>query len=145
VSARIFAPTQKSVRYNLAMESSAWKYHSDTGVLESPTGFKLGDGYSGNGAGLNNPAMENDPDVGPIPRGSWTINPFFDDPDGKGPVVAHLTPADSTETFGRAGFMIHGDNSALNHSASEGCIVAPRFIRDQIAAEVSVCNALEVV
>jgi hypothetical protein len=41
--------------------------------------------------------------------------------------------------------MIHGDNQALNHSASEGCIVAPRFIRDQIAAEVSVCNALEVV
>jgi hypothetical protein len=145
LSARIFAPTQKSVRYNLAMESSAWKYHSDTGVLESPTGFKLGDGYSGNGAGLNNPAMENVPMHGPIPRGSWTINPFFDDPDGKGPVVAHLTPCVDTQTFGRSGFMIHGDNSALNHSASEGCIVAPRFIRDQIAAGLSVCNVLEVV
>jgi hypothetical protein len=82
---------------------------------------------------------------GPIPRGAWTIGEFFDDPGGKGPVVAHLTPCEGTETFGRSGFMIHGDNQALNHSASEGCIVAPRFIRDQIAAEVSVCNALEVV
>jgi hypothetical protein len=39
------------VRYNSAMESSAWKYHSDTGLIESPTGVKLGDGYSGNGSG----------------------------------------------------------------------------------------------
>ena len=31
------------VRYNSAMESSAWKYHSDTGLIESPTGFALGE------------------------------------------------------------------------------------------------------
>ena len=29
------------VRYNSAMESSAWKYHSDTGLIESPTGFRI--------------------------------------------------------------------------------------------------------
>ena len=133
------------MRYNLGMEIHAWKYHSDTGLIESPTGFKLGDGYSGNGAGLNNPAMESAHGVGPIPRGAWTIGPFFNDPDGKGPVVAHLVPIEGTEAFGRAGFMIHGDNSALDHTASEGCIVAPRFIRDQIAAGLSVCNVLEVV
>ena len=133
------------VRYNSAMESSAWKYHSDTGLLESPTGFKLGDGYSGNGAGLNNPSLESVPMHGPIPRGRWLIDPFHDDPGGKGPVVAHLVPIEGTDTFGRADFMIHGDNQALNHSASEGCIVAPRFIRDQIAAGLSVCNVLEVV
>ena len=74
------------------MEIHAWKYHSDTGQIESPTGFKLGDGYSGNGAGLNNPAMESAQGHGPIPRGSWTIGPFHDDPHGKGPVVAHLAP-----------------------------------------------------
>jgi len=133
------------VRYNSAMESSAWKYHSDTGLIESPTGFKLGDGYSGNGAGLNNPAMESAPMHGPIPRGAWTIGTFHDDPGGKGPVVAHLTPCVDTHTFGRSGFMIHGDNQALNHTASEGCIVAPRFIRDQIAHGLSVCSVLEVV
>jgi len=59
--------------------------------------------------------------------------------------VAHLTPIEGTDTFGRSGFMVHGDNQALNHSASEGCIVAPRFIRDQIAAGLSVCSVLEVV
>jgi hypothetical protein len=31
------------VRYNSAMESSAWKYHSDTGLIESPIGFALGE------------------------------------------------------------------------------------------------------
>ena len=82
---------------------------------------------------------------GPIPRGKWEIGAFFDDPGGKGQVVAHLTPCDGTETFGRSGFLIHGDNSALNHSASEGCIVAPRVIREQIAAGLSVCSVLEVV
>jgi len=133
------------VLYNSAMESSAWKYHSDTGLIESPIGFALGEGYSGNGAGLNNPAMESVHNHGPIPRGAWTIGPFHDDPGGKGPVVAHLMPIAITETFGRAGFMVHGDNQALNHSASEGCIVAPRFIRDQIAAGLSVCSVLEVV
>jgi hypothetical protein len=41
--------------------------------------------------------------------------------------------------------MIHGDNQALNHSASDGCIVAPRFIREQIRDGLSVCSVLEVV
>jgi hypothetical protein len=123
----------------------SWTYHSATGLIESPTGFRMGEGYSGNGAALNNPAMESVQMHGPIPRGQWTIGDFFHDPGGKGPVVAHLTPCDGMETFGRSGFMIHGDNHALNHTASEGCIVAPRFIRDQISAGLSVCNVLEVV
>ena len=133
------------VRYNSAMGSSAWTYHSDTGLIENPTGFMLGGGYSGNGAGLNNPAMESVHNHGPIPRGLWMIGLFSDDPGGKGPCVAHLTPFDGTETFGRSGFMIHGDNSALDHSASEGCIIAPRFIREQIRDGLSVCSVLEVV
>lgn len=127
------------------MGLGVWMYHQATGLIESPTGFKLGEAYSGLGAGLNNPAMESVPMHGPIPRGAWTIGPFFDDPGGKGPIVAHLTPCEGTETFGRAGFMVHGDNSAYDHTASEGCIVAPRFIRDQIRAGLSVCSTLEVV
>ena len=127
------------------MGVGTWKYHSDTGLIESPTGFAMGEGYSGNVAGLNNPAMESVLMHGPIPRGAWTIGEFFDDPGGKGPGVAHLAPEPGTETFGRSGFMVHGDNQALNHSASEGCIIVPRFIRDQIRAGLSVCNVLEVV
>jgi hypothetical protein len=77
--------------------------------------------------------MESVHNHGPIPRGAWTIGPFHDDPGGKGPVVAHLTPIEGTETFGRAGFMIHGDNKALNHTASDGCIILARSLRQTIA------------
>ena len=133
------------IRKNFRRDTTTmWTYHSDTGLIETPTGFKLGEAYSGNGAGLNNPKMENVPNHGPIPRGTWEIGAFFNDPE-KGPVVCHLMPAEGTETFGRSGFMIHGDNAAYDHTASEGCIVVPRFIREQIAASISVCNTLQVI
>jgi hypothetical protein len=35
--------------------------------------------------------------------------------------------------FGRDGFLIHGDNSAMNHTASEGCIILTRDIRQRIS------------
>jgi hypothetical protein len=41
-----------------------------------------------------------------------------------------LTP--SGDTFGRSDFFIHGDNAQLNHSASDGCIILVREIRQQI-------------
>jgi hypothetical protein len=82
--------------------------------------------------GLNNPAEQSVEGVGPIPQGEWTIGSFFDDLGGKGPMVAHVTPASSTEAFGREGIMIHGDNGAADHTASEGCIILPRLLREQI-------------
>lgn len=106
-----------------------WTYSQSTGDLTSPTDAVVGAGYSGNGDGLNNPAAQQQEGVGPIPRGAWTIGDWFNDVGGKGPVVAHLTPAAETETFGRTGFMIHGDNAKLNHTASEGCIVLPNVLR----------------
>lgn len=112
----------------------AWKYSQTTGRLIDPNGDVAGIGYSGRGVGLNNPLQQDVPDVGPIPQGDWTIGEFFDDPGGKGPVVAHLTPMDGTETFGRSGFMIHGDNDAMNHTASEGCIILLRSLRAMVAA-----------
>ena len=72
--------------------------------------------------------------VGPIPRGDWEIGQFFDDASGKGPIVAHLTPLPDVETFGREGFMIHGDNREVNHTASEGCIVLPHVVRQMVMA-----------
>ena len=110
-----------------------WRYEQKTGILSDPNGEMVACGYSGNGEGLNNPEMQAVKDHGPIPRGSWVVGSFFDDPGGKGPVVAHLTPVAGTETFGRSGFMIHGDNEAMNHTASEGCIVLPRSARERIA------------
>ena len=110
----------------------SWSYEVSTGKITTPQGFTLGEGYSGNGAGLNNSAMEAVHDVGPIPRGEYQIGEFFDDA-VKGPIVCHLTPVAPFAALGRSGFMIHGDNQLLNHTASEGCIVAARFIREQIS------------
>ena len=111
----------------------SWKYSQKTGALLSPAGTYVGNGYSGRGAGLNNPLQQNVADVGPIPQGEWAIGHFFDDPGGKGPIVADLTPA-AAETFGRSGFMVHGDNGAANHTASEGCVILPRGLRQMVMA-----------
>jgi hypothetical protein len=106
----------------------AWTYNSKSGELKDDEGNLVGSGYSGHGAGINNPDLEADPDVGPIPRGTYTIGDFFNDPE-KGPIVAHLTPWSNTNVFRRSGFMLHGDNFQGNESASLGCIIMPRCAR----------------
>ena len=110
-----------------------WTYSQSTGALASQDGSVRSTGYSGNGADLNNPAGQGDKGHGPIPQGAWTIGPFFDDPGGKGPCVCHLTPQTGTDALGRSGFMIHGDNSEANHTASEGCVILAREVREAIA------------
>lgn len=93
-------------------------------------GNYVGSGYSGNGLGLNNPDKENVANVGPIPRGTWSIGSAFTHP-SKGPIVMRLTPA-GANAFGRSGFLIHGDNPRLDNSASEGCIVLSRSLRERV-------------
>jgi hypothetical protein len=51
-----------------------------------------------------------------------------------GPLSIPLTPMPGTNTFGRTGFYIHGDNKARNQSASEGCIVLDSGPRQKIAS-----------
>lgn len=109
-----------------------WTYDVISGMF-SHNGQAFGAGYSGQGEGYNNPYKDHIADVGPIPAGKYTIGAFFDDPGGKGPLVAHLTPDPANEMHGRAGFMIHGDNAAMNHTASHGCIIAAHVIRRAIA------------
>jgi hypothetical protein len=112
-----------------------WTYHQASGCLEDADGAIAGTGYSGHGPGVNNPALQNDPDVGPIPQGFWTISPSFSSPT-KGPVVMDLMPNAATETFGRSGFMMHGDS--VEHPGAEeaslGCIIMARSIRQAVAA-----------
>lgn len=110
-----------------------WKYAIRLGEVINPTGSFVGYGYSGHGVGLNDPAQQAVADVGPIPVGKYEVGRFFDDPE-KGPIVSHLTPMPGTDTHGRAGFMIHGDNKALDHSASHGCVILPRVLREQMMA-----------
>lgn len=100
-----------------------------TGIL-SYASEPVGKGYSGHGEGLNNPKMQMVHGVGPLPRGLWEIGHFFDDKH-LGVVVAALKPT-SQDLFGRSGFFIHGDNKSMNHTASDGCIILSRALREAI-------------
>ena len=108
-----------------------WTYEQATGWWIDPTGkliFK--DGYAGRGAGLNNPDMQDVEGVGPLPRGLYVAGEPHDDPK-VGKYAMRLTPSDTNEMFGRACFFMHGDNAEENHTASEGCIVLPLYLRTQ--------------
>ena len=73
--------------------------------------------------------------VGPIPQGGYTIELQKDNTTNSGtrlPASMRLTPDPNNKMFNRDGFMIHGDNSAGNQSASEGCIIFNRKIRNQV-------------
>ncbi len=112
---------------------TSWTYQQKTGALIDPEGNTVGHGYAGHGAGLNNPLAQAEADVGPIPAGQWQIDKWFDAYEDKGPVVAQLSPY-GFEPFGRSGFLIHGDNQAMNFTASLGCIILARPLREQIRA-----------
>jgi type VI secretion system (T6SS) effector TldE1-like protein len=80
-------------------------------------------GFSGHGTGLNNPAFEQVHMVGPIVRGGFTIGPPTDDAK-LGKFIMPLIPKPGTNTFGRSGFFLHGDEADdYDESASLGCVV----------------------
>ena len=118
-----------------------WRYSQKTGDL-SHDGKIVGSGYAGFGEGVNNPADQAIPDVGPIPRGFYTIGPAFTHP-AAGPMTMRLTPQPGTDTFGRSGFLMHGDTASMDHTASHGCIIQNRSVRATVA--VSDDRTLEVV
>lgn len=96
-------------------------------------GVKIASGYSGAlGESQNNPLHQAEVNVGPIPRGEWKIVGPPMDTSNKGPYVLRLTPKAETESFGRHGFLIHGDSIVAPGSASQGCIILPRYIREHI-------------
>jgi hypothetical protein len=109
-----------------------WEYHQRSGAL-ARSGVIIGHGHSGHGSGLNAPDHEAEPGIGPIPRGRWRIAAFTDDHPHLGPFVAALSPVGHA-AHGRSEFFMHGDNKSGNRSASHGCIVANRALRDAIAA-----------
>ena len=120
-------------------------YSQGIGTLSAPDGF-LATGYAGADAGKNNPAMQDVKNLGPLPRGKYTITgpecvgTTFPCPDchgatahRHGPYVLRLHPVDGNEMFGRAGFLVHGDNG--HGTASEGCICIGRSFRQQMTSE----------
>ena len=113
------------------IHAQAWTYAQKTGELQQD-GRHVARGYSGAGAGKNNPAMQEVPNFGPIPQGEWTIfGPPVNTHD-HGPYVLTLRPASATETFGRSGFLMHGDSIEAPGCASHGCVVLPRPAREQV-------------
>jgi RHS repeat-associated protein len=118
-----------------------WIYSQSTGQLyhlnpATDATVYVATGYSGQGAGLNNPAMQTALDFGPIPQGVWTIGPqqtHVLSSRVRLPGSMRLTAEPGTTTPGRTGgFLIHGGDMATM-SSSRGCIVLPPAIRNLIA------------
>ena len=115
-----------------------WTWDQSAGTI-SHNGRFVAKGYSGGGAGKNNPAMEGVRATGPIPRGKWKIRAPYNSP-AVGPYVLPVWAADDgvfDDVHGRtkrSAFRIHGDSIRAPGTASKGCIILPRAIRQQIWA-----------
>lgn len=107
-----------------------WLYVQSTGDLFSGSSY-VETGYSGAvPGGKNDPSKECVRNVGPIPRGYYSVGSAIQTPT---PTTLPLTadnPAYCTPP--RSGFLIHGDNSTS--TASQGCIILSRATRDRINA-----------
>ena len=108
-----------------------WTYSQGTGKLYDPSGKHVHTGYSGSGRGRNNCELQHVRNVGPIPQGWWAIRKPRNS-EKVGVFAMPLTPLEGTETHGRSAFMIHGDNTRGDQSASNGCIIAIRKVRNAI-------------
>lgn len=92
----------------------------------------LGRGYSGHPPYVNDGTAEALVARGPIPRGSYRlVGPF--NHVRLGPLVFFLDPAKTNKMHGRSGFFIHGDNEFGSQSASHGCVILSRAIREKLA------------
>lgn len=108
-----------------------WRYQQSTGQLHNDEMVLTAIGYSGHEEGLNNPALQSVPNVGPTPQGIYDVGEPKDT-EKHGPYVLRLTPKEGTDTFGRSGFLAHGDSIIKPGTASEGCIVLPLLARQRI-------------
>jgi hypothetical protein len=119
-----------------------WVYQISTGILTAPDGQIEGHGYSGQPQYKNDPTAVAIHNAGPIPPTTFHIGAAYTHPT-KGNLVLPLTPLDRTSTFGRDGFLVHGDNVLHPGTASEGCIIMGRATR--LALSLSEDHELKVV
>ena len=101
----------------------SWTFQQSTGRIVDANGTLLTIGYAGHGAGLDNPADQSIPFVGPLPIGGYTMDTPINSP-RLGGFAIPLIPDASNQEFGRNGFYWHGDNAEHDESASEGCLVS---------------------
>lgn len=110
-----------------------WTYEQATGVLRNHLGMRCGTGYSGAPGHVNVPMDQTLKNLGPIPRGRYTVAAPVDTKT-HGPYVLWLTPDPMNAMYGRSAFGIHGDSVVHPGTASEGCIILPRAVREQLWA-----------
>jgi hypothetical protein len=106
-----------------------WKWDQSAGEL-SRAGQVVSRGYSGLGRGKNNPDLQSAAGVGPIPAGRWKITERYDSAN-VGPYALKLEPV-GHQALGRSAFRIHGDSIANPGTASHGCIILPRAVRELV-------------
>jgi hypothetical protein len=111
----------------------AWTYQQDTGDLFDPDGSLVGVGYSGHPPYVNDHSAEGLVAHGPLPCGRYEIGEAHED-GHLGPVVMRLTPVPPFDALGRTLIDCHGDNDQQNHTASDGCLILARFLRELLAA-----------
>ncbi len=107
--------------------NALWLYVQDTGAVYYDRAY-VTTGYSGRGQGVNNSDLQDRSNVGPIPRGLWSMGRIQQTP------TVHsirLNPGAETETA-RSGFLIHGGNRDAGRTASRGCIILPRHVRERM-------------
>jgi RHS repeat-associated protein len=132
-----------------------WLYVQSTGELlhldsNGYADYAAAGGYSGYGAGLNNPSMESVQQqvpggpAGPIPAQSYSIGQPFNSAQ-TGPGAMRLTPIGGLNALNRTDLEIHGDNRARNNTASTGCIIEGPAVRNKIARGLANDNCLRVV
>ncbi|MEY2884432.1 MAG: hypothetical protein RL490_2156 [Pseudomonadota bacterium] len=114
----------------------SWVWHQATGELRRD-GALISRGYSGKGRGKNNPALQGMQGIGPIPRGRWRMTSVYNSANvGPFTITLHAldeaVPDDVHEATGRSAFRIHGDSIRAPGTASKGCIILPRAIREQL-------------
>lgn len=109
-----------------------WSYTQRSGRLRDASGKVIAVGYSGAGEFKNDPAAQNVPDSGPCPCGVYDVGAPVDTKT-HGPYVLWLTPDPANEMWGRSAFGVHGDSIVEPGTASEGCIIVPRFARERLS------------
>lgn len=113
----------------------SWVWSQSAGELRRD-GKVISRGYSGKGRGKNNPALQGERGIGPIPRGRWRMARVYDSA-SVGPFAIELHALDGKvddrhEPTGRSAFRIHGDSIRAPGTASKGCIILPRAIREML-------------
>lgn len=112
-----------------------WVWDQAKGELSRDNNF-VSSGYSGKGRGKNNPSLQGVRGIGPIPKGKWRMTRVYNSAN-VGPFTIELFAIDKTDNdihdaTGRSAFRIHGDSIRAPGTASKGCIILPRAIRERM-------------